>query len=87
MSKTCWENLKNVRHFSENLLKWVWKGPPGLSTSQDESKLCSESNGMPPGAQNPEKRQKIKKIRENPLIYTQTPGQPPLAAVIGRLSA
>ncbi len=50
--------------------KQVWKGPPGLSTSQDASKLRSESNGMPPGAQNPEKKIKNpQKIRKSPHSY------------------
>ena len=54
--------------FSENLLKWVGKGPPGLSRGRDESKLRSESNGMPPGPQNG--RKKIKNP-ENTLKKTQ----------------
>ena len=55
MCKKCSENQTNVQ---QKYPKRVWKCPPGLSISQDASKLRSESNGMPPGAQNPEKHHK-----------------------------
>ena len=45
----------------QNCPKWVQNGPPGLLTSQDASKLRSESNGMyPEETQNPDKNIKTK---------------------------
>ena len=47
---------------SKKCPKRVWKGPPGLSTSQDASKLRTESNGIPPRA---EKHRKDKSKKEH----------------------
>ena len=63
-----YRNIKNTKsgNCSKKCPKRVWKGPPGLSRSQDGSKLRSESNGMPPGPQNPGK--KFKNLENTPKI-------------------
>ena len=67
--------------FFQNWLKWVGKGPPGLSISQDASKSRSESDGMPPRAQNPlkqnEKTRKYLKIKKIQDVYKINILEPP----------
>ena len=59
MSHAAWsKNPKNVK----KLLKWVQKNAPGVLRPWGGSKLRCESNGMPPGPQNPHKKSKNPKI-------------------------
>ena len=58
-----WKLLKSkVQNNVKHVLKWVQKNAPGVSRAWGGSKLRSESNGMPPGPQNGNK--KIKKYKE-----------------------
>ena len=59
-----------IKEMSKHAPKRVQKNAPGASRPQGGSKLPSESNGMPPGAQKPDTKVKnpedISKFRKSP---------------------
>ena len=57
--------VQKVKYQKMSKPEWVQENGPGVSRPQGGSKLHSESNGMPPGAQSVHEKMKNREIPEN----------------------